>query len=278
MNLTLIVCQNDMFLNSTDYKYICCDFNLELKRCHSNNYIIAKYNGTVEYTYGFKNVSFSLELPLQLGQLGASRDGINYIIYENDIYTTDEKLIIGENGTIEMHFYDNITTLELLFVDQYAKEIISVDLSHFNSSLVTSTFGMFAECESITEINFTNFITSSVTNMEGMFYNCMNLRSLDLSNFNTSKVSSFNFMFQGCPLYYLDISNFDFSNSKIYCEESEIAMSLILMANYLNLYNAKNYYDHILVRTVLLNQKENIQKLIGKELLLMRINQLYLNH
>jgi hypothetical protein len=65
-------------------------------------------------------------------------------------------------------------------------------------------------------------------------------------------------MFLGCTLYYLDISNFDFSNSKIYCEESEIAMSLVLMANYLNLYNAKNYYDRIFVETILLNQKENI--------------------
>ena len=43
---------------------------------------------------------------------------------------------------------------------------------------------MFYGCKDITEIDLSNFDTSLVTLMDYMFYNCYSLSSLNLSNFN----------------------------------------------------------------------------------------------
>ena len=121
MNLTLIVCQSNMSLNSTNFKYACCDFNLKLKKCHSNNYIIVKYNDDIEYTSGFINVYFPLN-NAPIPQPG--RNGISYIINGNSIYRRDERLKIAKNNSIEIHLFHNITTLENFFYDQYSPKII----------------------------------------------------------------------------------------------------------------------------------------------------------
>ena len=93
-----------------------------------------------------------------------------------------------------------------------AKNIISIDFSHFDSSLITYMFYSFGNCESLEEIDFTNFNTSRVTNMQMLFEGCYNLLSLDLSNFDTSSVTFMFNMFYDCSsLKYLDISHFNFS-------------------------------------------------------------------
>ena len=198
-----------MILNSSNIKNICCEFDLDLGICNSNNYIIAKYNSTVTYDSGFKNV-----IPLESSLPPTGRKGINYIIKGGSIFSGDESLTIKENETIEIHFYPNITTLQGFFFEENSQSIISVDLSHFDSSLVTNMEGVFAYCFSIEEIHFTNFNTSSVKSMSYFFALCYNLKSLDLSGFQTSKVKTFSYMFYDClSLEYLDISNFDFGAS-----------------------------------------------------------------
>ena len=69
---------------------------------------------------------------------------------------------------------------------------------------------MFYECQDITEIDLSNFNTSLVTDMECMFYNCSSLSSLNLSNFNTSLVGWMHYMFYNCySLSSLNLSNFN---------------------------------------------------------------------
>ena len=290
INKNLVVCQNNMILQSENLKYICCDFNLELERCHSNNYIRAKYGSNVTFTYGFKYFTNS-------GKEHLGKKGVNYIIEGNSIFRGDEPLLIYENETIEIHFYPNTTSLYGFFSDG-PEPLISADLSHFDSSLVTDLQGMFARTQ-VKEINFTNFNTSSVTSMEGMFLYCDNLESLDLSSFQTSNVSSMARMFSCENLKYLDISNFDFYYlNKIYQEANfseipgeveeefgplmqplpmmdmqiELLMefidmfsALIMRGNlkYLDLYNTKNYdffnFLFFMGETIfILNQKEKI--------------------
>ena len=150
----------------------------------SNNYIIIKYSNTMD-TQVYEN-GFSIdEIP--------SRKGVNYIIKGNSRYKSDEPLTIEPNDSIEIQFYDDITSLENFFdslVDYICTNIISIDLSHFNSSLVENTEQMFINCFNLEKINFTNFNTSSVTNMGYMFAGCSSLKFLDLSNFNTSSVTN----------------------------------------------------------------------------------------
>ena len=91
--------------------------------------------------------------------------------------------------------------------------LVSLDLSNFNTSKVTSIAAIFYSCKSFTSIGLNALNTSNVTNMYNMFANCNGLISLDLSNFNTSKVTNMSSMFSNCEsLTNLDISHFDTSN------------------------------------------------------------------
>ena len=109
-----------------------------------------------------------------------------------------EPLLIKANNSIEIHFSENITSLENFFngeFDKYSQSIINVDLSHLNTSLITSTSKMFLLCNSIKEINFINFETSSIESMSEMFYGCNSLEFINLSNFNTELVKNMSGMF-----------------------------------------------------------------------------------
>ena len=196
-NLKLLVCPNNKVLSSENFIYFCCRFNLEQKKCRTNNSIIVKYNKETNYKNGFQN---------------DQRRGIHYIINNDLIFNSTDPLIIKENNSIEIHYLNRISSLSSYFDKRYDNNvlnIISVDFSHFNSSLLKNTSYLFYECSSLKEINFTNFRTSLVNNMDSMFYGCKNLKSLDLSNFNTSNLSSMDYMFYNCTsLEYLDFSNF----------------------------------------------------------------------
>ena len=95
------------------------------------------------------------------------------------------------------------------------KDIVSIDLSNFDSSKISTMNGMFSDCNSLKSVNFENFNTASSKNMIGMFKNCQSLTSLDLSNFDTTQVTNINNMFVGCSsIKSLDLSKFKTSSVK----------------------------------------------------------------
>ena len=65
---------------------------------------------------------------------------------------------------------------------------------------ITKTNYMFSGCSSLANINLSNFNTQIVTNMSFMFYNCSSLTNINLSNFSTQIAININFMFSGCNL------------------------------------------------------------------------------
>ena len=76
----------------------------------------------------------------------------------------------------------------------------------------TSMYGMFLGCNNLISLNLSHFDTSSVTDMEAMLWGCSNLISLNLSHFNTSSVTSMNMnkMFNNCNnnlVYYINNNN-----------------------------------------------------------------------
>ena len=89
-----------------------------------------------------------------------------------------------------------------------------MDLSYFDTSLVTNMRGMFMGCSSLKKIDLSNFDTRSVTNMSYMFSSVitdMQIEEINFgNNFNTSKVTTMGSMFSYCTvLVNLDLSNFD---------------------------------------------------------------------
>lgn len=91
--------------------------------------------------------------------------------------------------------------------------IITLDMTGFDTSNVTSMNRMFQNCSNITSLDLSGFDTSKVTDMCCMFAGCYRLTSLNVSSFNTSKVTNMAYMFEHCSkLTSLDLSNWDVAN------------------------------------------------------------------
>ena len=96
----------------------------------------------------------------------------------------------------------------------YCEQLPSLDLSNWDTSIVTSMNKMFKNCRSLVNISLTpsKFNTSKVTDMGGMFDGCWKLTTIDMSGFNTSNVTLMDYMFNDCrALTSLNLSSFNTS-------------------------------------------------------------------
>ena len=113
------------------------------------------------------------------------------------------------NYILEIIFNNNITNMKEFFEE--STNIISLDLSNFNTSNVIDMSFMFTDGNKLKKIQGLNkFNTSKVTNMNSMFDECKELEYLDLSNFDTSKVTDISEMFCNCKK--LRIKGINFGN------------------------------------------------------------------
>ena len=75
-----------------------------------------------------------------------------------------------------------------------------LDLSSFDTQKVTTMFGMFSNCSSLTTLDLSSFDTSKVTEMYNMFANCSSLTTIYVSDkFKTDAVADSTGMFRNCP-------------------------------------------------------------------------------
>lgn len=118
--------------------------------------------------------------------------------------------------------------------------LISLDVSYFDTSNVTNMNMMFFACSSLTSLDVSSFNTSNVTNMKYMFSCCSSLTSLDISNFDTSNVTDFYSMFDGCS----SLKSLNASNLKVgYLADARQLFDHCRKLEYLDLSNASiNYY------------------------------------
>ena len=150
--------------------------------------------------------------------------GNQTILYKN-FKTLDNILINNISNSYKDNYIYNLTNqinnitliwnnpiIDCSFLFYNLSNIIKIDLSYFNTSLVTNMRSMFNGCSSLISLNLNNFNTSLVTNMSFMFYGCSSLKSLNLNNFNTSLVTNMRRMFNRCSsLISLNLNNFDTS-------------------------------------------------------------------
>ena len=114
--------------------------------------------------------------------------------------------------SIDLSEFDvsSVTTMKEMFLD--CTSLSSLTLGNFVTSKCKNMNNMFKGCSSLGSIDLSTFVTNMVTNMNGMFTNCASLASLDLSNFITNQVTNMNGMFSGCAsLTNLDLRSFDTS-------------------------------------------------------------------
>ena len=127
----LIVCQDKTILSAPNMKPFCCDYNIEIDICQSNNYIKLYYKLETTYNEGFKN---------------SYRNNINFIIYNNAFMTDNDELIIQADSEVEIHFKSHTDNLQMFFsqeIDNNMENVKSIDFTHFDSSMVTNMNSMF---------------------------------------------------------------------------------------------------------------------------------------
>lgn len=102
----------------------------------------------------------------------------------------------------------NVTNMDEMFCG--CNNLSNLDLSNFDTTNVTTMKNMFFMCDSLSNIDLSYFNTSNVTNMSNMFFWCTNLTNLNLADFKTHNVVDMSGMFFGCKgLTNLNLSNFD---------------------------------------------------------------------
>ena len=211
-----------------------------------------KEKGTVK-AWVVPNSSDSSKYDLYIGAKGKviANENSGYVFYDF-------------RGVKEINFdnnYDTSNAVDMSKMFLNCTNLQTLDLSSFDTSNVTSMYGMF--CMWDTNINYfptnnllnitfgPNFNTSNVTDMQSMFAGLSELKELDVSNFNTSNVTTMYHMFYGCQsLETLDVSNFDTSkvtnmeNMFAQCKNlSELDVSNFDTSKVINMKNMFNMWD-----------------------------------
>ena len=136
------------------------------------------------------------------------------IIRWNTSLTSCKELFINLANIISISFskFDSSKVVDMSRMLHGLFNLKTLDLTNFNTSLVTNMENMFYDC-GVTSLNLSHFNTSLVTNMRYMFYDCFNLKILDISHFNTSSVKDMESMFyNNKALISLDLSSFNISS------------------------------------------------------------------
>ena len=133
--------------------------------------------------------------------------------------------INNKKETFQKYFYPNNTgnySIKLIF-ENYITDcsymfnkcinLISIDLSSFNTKNITEMSYMFSHCENLKDINLSSCDTQNAINMNFMFYCCYKLKDINLSSFVTKNVKNINGIFFYCKnLTNIDLSSFDIKN------------------------------------------------------------------
>lgn len=192
------------------------------------------YNFVVNYGDGtpLREVTSSIDTDAthtytSAGDYTVSITGLATKISANDsnFRTSLYKVItLGDTGVTDLYYaFGNCTNLiefaggdtsavtNMNSMFRGAANLVTADLSTFNTANVTDMGYMFYSNVKLANLNISNFNTAKVTNMSNMFYSTGALPSLDLSHFNTGKVTDMTSMFYLSGIATLDVSNFNTS-------------------------------------------------------------------
>ena len=181
-----------------------------------NSKIYSKYANDYSSSYSFRRAT-SEELQEVINTLDSSN-----VISTNDspvpvyFWRTGSTILVGSTADTIYFNPDSsfmFSTKENERNTSAAREYYSsIDLSKFNSSIVTNMKGMFAYQNNATTINLRNFNTSRVTDMSWLFYATSSLSTVDVTSFDTHNVTTMKNMFGAGRFTSLNVTRFDTSN------------------------------------------------------------------
>ena len=117
---------------------------------------------------------------------------------------------------IDLTNFDTSLVTDMTFMFDDCIELKSIHLSNLNTSNVIYMISMFDGTFSLTSLNLSSFDTRKIKRLNGMFYNSTALFSIDLSSFNTLEVTDLRGMFENCEkLEYINLKNFEEINVEL---------------------------------------------------------------
>ena len=181
--------------------------NFKMNKIYNNNIKFYSYEISLKVKgIGIKNIlsqSFSHLISCPLN------------IYLNNTLVTKELEdchyidITEPNIEIKLE-WNNITINSTRGMFYNCTEITEINMTQFDTSLVTDMSEMFSMCSSLYSVDVSNLDTTKVETFENMFYNCISLTSLNLESFTNPSATSLSRMFYGCEnLEYINIKNFE---------------------------------------------------------------------
>ena len=128
-----------------------------------------------------------------------------------DHYTSVEYI----NG---LSLLDTSRVTDMTCMFRCATKLIELDISNWNTSNVTTMYGMFSGSSSQGSMAFTNlpignWDVSNVLDMTGMFNRCTNMSTIPVGNWNMTKCKNIYQMFNSCTgLISIPVGNWDLAN------------------------------------------------------------------
>ena len=137
-------------------------------------------------------------------------EGCIEIFINNNILPDNKKYFKPNNEgiyEIKLNFKKKMADCSYMFSG--CLNIISIDLSSFDSTEVTNMHYMFGKCKNLEEINLENLKTENVIDMGYMFHNTNLKKIIFPKSFNTKHVKYMSNMFNNCQV----LSEINFSPS-----------------------------------------------------------------
>ena len=114
---------------------------------------------------------------------------------------------------------EGTTTTRIIYADEHPTEISFMqkknllEINKLYTDNITSMYGMFYQCTSLTYVNFNYSDTSKVETIEGLFNTCSKLATIDgLNTLDVSNVNNMGGVFSGCSsLTEIDVADWDVS-------------------------------------------------------------------
>ena len=150
--------------------------NTIISSLNDENIIIMKWNYKISScTSMFKNLTNIIEI--DMSNFDSSEiDSMNQMF---SFCVNLKKVILGEN-------FKSSHVKDMGYVFNGCESLISLGLSHLDTSSSNNFAYMFANCILLTSLDLSNFNTSSAVLANSMFSNCHSLKSINLSSFNTT--------------------------------------------------------------------------------------------
>ena len=121
-----------------------------------------------------------------------------------EIYISGKKVkfqryfIPEKEGIYSIIIYFNYPMNDCSFMFYGCDNILTIDLSSFNSQNITNLKSMFMFCTKLREVDLSFFNTKNVINMDYLFCRCKNISYLDLTSFETNKIKNIIGFVDGC--------------------------------------------------------------------------------